>query len=210
MLTIITGPSGSGKDYVGHMLQDMKNYRKVVTYTTREPRPGEIDGINYHFISVDKFNILKSQNKFLEIDEYSNNRFYGTGARSIMKAIKSKNNYYIIQTPEGMRNTLAAYPKTSNDIKVVYVTASLGERVKRYIDRVGIDKFDFNDLNEIYARVNRDFGMFKEIEKQADLVLTNNDDLEKYPNKKKDLIEETDNLHPQNQIMTDTNKGDER
>ena len=52
--------------------------------------------------------------------------------------------------------------------------APLGTRVKRYIDRLGVYNFSFSDMDELYARVNRDFGMFKGIEDEVDIVFANN------------------------------------
>ena len=63
----------------------------------------------------------------------------------------------------------------NDDIFVVYVTANLGTRIKRYIDRCGVDKFNFDDKNEIAARVERDFAMFLGLDKEADLVVNNNE-----------------------------------
>ena len=57
----------------------------------------------------------------------------------------------------------------------VLVEANLGTRVKRYINRCGVDKFDFDDKNEITARVERDYGMFLGLEKEVDLVVHNNE-----------------------------------
>lgn len=56
-MIILCGKSGSGKDTVGKELVDM-GYKRVVTYTTRPMRPGELDGHQYHFVSVDKFEEL--------------------------------------------------------------------------------------------------------------------------------------------------------
>jgi phage anti-repressor protein len=47
--------------------------------------------------------------------------------------------------------------------------------VKRYIDRCGVDKFNFDDKNEVAARVERDYGMFLGIEREVDMVIENNE-----------------------------------
>jgi hypothetical protein len=62
-----------------------------------------------------------------------------------------------------------------NNIFIIYVTANLGTRIKRYIDRCGVDKFNFDDKNEICSRVERDFGMFLGIQDQVDLTVENNE-----------------------------------
>ena len=68
-----------------------------------------------------------------------------------------------------------------SDIFSVLVEANLGTRVKRYIDRCGVDKFNFDDKNEIAARVERDFAMTLGLNKEVDLVVHNNEgaDLDK-------------------------------
>ena len=57
----------------------------------------------------------------------------------------------------------------------VLVEANLGTRVKRYIDRCGVDKFNFDDKNEIAARVERDFAMTLGLNKEVDLVVSNDE-----------------------------------
>lgn len=55
------------------------------------------------------------------------------------------------------------------------VNSSLGTRVKRYIDRCGVNEFTFDDKNEIAARVERDFAMFLGLEREVNLVVDNNE-----------------------------------
>lgn len=53
--------------------------------------------------------------------------------------------------------------------------SSLGTRVKRYVNRCGVNNFSYDDKNEIASRVERDFGMFLGMEKEVDLVVHNNE-----------------------------------
>ena len=80
MLITISGPSGTGKDAVINALlaQDPK-LRRGVTANTRDPRPGEIDGIHYHFLTKEKFAEIEFHNGFLEVEKsnYGGN-WYGT------------------------------------------------------------------------------------------------------------------------------------
>ena len=55
------------------------------------------------------------------------------------------------------------------------VEANLGTRVKRYIDRCGVNKFNFDDKNEIAARVERDYSMFLGLEREVDMVVDNSE-----------------------------------
>ena len=75
---IISGPSGVGKSTVlKELFQDRDDLYFSVSATTRPPRPGEINGVHYHFTDVDEFRKMISEDAFLEYAEYVGN-FYGT------------------------------------------------------------------------------------------------------------------------------------
>ncbi len=76
-LIVFSAPSGCGKGtMLAEILKDEKFYVSV-SATTRQPRDGEIDGVNYHFISKEEFLKKIDENDFIEHAEYCNN-FYGT------------------------------------------------------------------------------------------------------------------------------------
>src|SRR5437879_9545371 len=78
LLIVISGPSGVGKDTVIKRLLELDpNLRYSVSYTTRPPRPGEVDGVNYHFVSRADFESLIREGAFLEHATYDAN-LYGT------------------------------------------------------------------------------------------------------------------------------------
>ena len=78
LLIVISGPSGVGKDTVIKRLLELdSNLRYSVSYTTRSPRPGEVDGVNYHFVSRSEFERLIQEGAFLEHATYDGN-LYGT------------------------------------------------------------------------------------------------------------------------------------
>jgi guanylate kinase len=89
-LFVISGPSGVGKGTIiqGAMQKlaertDIK-VSLAVSVTTRAPRPGEIDGVHYHFISREKFFELLEQGELLEYTKYAGN-YYGTPAKEIVE-----------------------------------------------------------------------------------------------------------------------------
>ena len=85
---IISGPSGVGKSTVLSMLlKKRENVYFSVSATTREPRPGEIDGVHYHFVDVDTFRDWISQDQFLEYAEFVGN-FYGTPKKYVDQAME--------------------------------------------------------------------------------------------------------------------------
>ncbi|MEH6736449.1 MAG: guanylate kinase [Shewanella sp.] len=78
-LFIVSAPSGAGKSsLISALLKDKPSDKQVsVSHTTRKPRPGEVDGQHYHFITVEQFKALIAQNAFIEWAEVFGN-FYGT------------------------------------------------------------------------------------------------------------------------------------
>ena len=78
ILTVISGPAGSGKGTViSTLLEKYPKFRYSVSYTSREPRPGEINGVNYTFITKEEFSGMITEGKFLEHAEYVGD-YYGT------------------------------------------------------------------------------------------------------------------------------------
>jgi guanylate kinase len=78
LLIVISGPSGVGKDTLIRRLLDLdRNLRYSVSCTTRAPRPGEVDGVNYTFVSRERFEQLIKEGAFLEYATYAGN-LYGT------------------------------------------------------------------------------------------------------------------------------------
>ncbi len=82
-LFIVCAPSGAGKtSLVGELLKADTQIRLSVSYTTRKPRPGEVDGREYHFVSKQKFGQMLDRGEFLESALVHGNH-YGTSQRWI-------------------------------------------------------------------------------------------------------------------------------
>lgn len=87
-LFVLSGPSGAGKSVlIQRILTDLSGLRFSVSSTTRSPRPGEIDGVSYHFISREQFQSGIEAGQFLEYAEFSGN-MYGTNRHEIEEARK--------------------------------------------------------------------------------------------------------------------------
>ena len=85
-LFVISGPSGAGKSVlIRRILDDVPSIRFSVSSTTRGPRPGETEGIDYHFISREQFQADIEAARFLEHAQYSGN-LYGTNRHEIEEA----------------------------------------------------------------------------------------------------------------------------
>ena len=77
-LIVVSGASGVGKGTVlGLMMEKRKDLRFSVSATTRDPRPNEVDGVHYYFITKEKFEDMITAGEFLEYDAHAKN-YYGT------------------------------------------------------------------------------------------------------------------------------------
>ncbi|MBO4364948.1 MAG: guanylate kinase [Eggerthellaceae bacterium] len=84
-LFVISGPSGAGKGtLVARVLERVENAWVSVSATTRQPRPGEVDGVHYFFLSDDQFSELVEQDGFLEWAQVFSNR-YGTPVAKVQE-----------------------------------------------------------------------------------------------------------------------------
>ena len=78
LILILSSPSGAGKTTLAKKIADKdSNFKISVSYTTRTPRPNEVNGVDYNFVSIDDFQDLSNQNKFLEEAKVFGN-YYGT------------------------------------------------------------------------------------------------------------------------------------
>lgn len=168
MIIALVGESGAGKSVIEKELATNYGFEKIISYTTREPRKDEENGKDYYFSNNETFKTMLEDNLFAEWEEYSQNRLYGTLKMDYVDGDK-----VVVLTPNGVRQ-LKRNCKTDNII-IIYVTASLGTRIKRYIDRCGVDDFNYSDKEEICSRVDRDFGMFLGVERMADLTIVTSD-----------------------------------
>lgn len=83
LLVVVSGFSGAGKGTLIHKLIDgNSNYRLSVSATTRAPRPGEVDGSDYFFVTKDRFEQMIAQRELVEYVSYVNN-YYGTPKRFV-------------------------------------------------------------------------------------------------------------------------------
>ena len=88
-LIVLSGPSGVGKSTViAELLGQRKGIYFSVSYTTRQPRVGEADGINYNFVSRTEFERMIADQELLEYAEYVNN-YYGTSLKMIQEKLNA-------------------------------------------------------------------------------------------------------------------------
>ena len=76
-MLVMIGASASGKTEISKLIFKNHNFKKMITYTTRPMRIGEINGVDYHFITKEEFIEKNKNNEFLETTLYNDN-YYGT------------------------------------------------------------------------------------------------------------------------------------
>ena len=129
---IISGPSGVGKSTVlKALLERRKNVYFSVSATTREPRPGELDGIHYHFMDVDSFRKWISMEQFLEYAEYVGN-FYGTPKRYVDEAMAQGRDVILDIEIQGAIQVTSKRPDT---VRIFIAPPSWRELERRLTER---------------------------------------------------------------------------
>ena len=109
LMIVISGPAGSGKGTVNAHLLSSGEFVYSVSATTRAPRAGEIDGVNYHYITREEFLDRIESGDMLEYTEYCGN-FYGTPKKEAEEVLASGKNLILEIEVEGARNVKERYP----------------------------------------------------------------------------------------------------
>jgi guanylate kinase len=108
---VITGPSGVGKrTLIEQLLERIPELELSVSATTREPRPGEVDGRDYHFLSPEEFERRVEAAEFLEHAAYSANR-YGTLRSEVERRLREGRSVLLEIEVQGARQVRAAMPE---------------------------------------------------------------------------------------------------
>ena len=112
ILFVISSPSGGGKGtLIRRLLEIIPDLSYSVSWTTREPRRGEIDGVNYHFVSKEEFERMRDAGGFLEW-ALVHGHLYGT-ARSVVAQELSEGHDIILEIDvQGAASVRAAAPGT--------------------------------------------------------------------------------------------------
>ncbi len=110
LMIVISGPAGSGKGTVNAELLQSDEYVYSVSATTRAPRPGEVDGINYYFITKEDFEERIAKGQMLEYTSYCGN-YYGTPLKEALDVLDSGKNLILEIEVEGALNVKRLYPE---------------------------------------------------------------------------------------------------
>ena len=110
LLIVVSGPAGSGKGTVNSQLISTGDFVFSVSATTRAPRPGEVNGVNYHFIDKEEFQRRIDDNGFLEYTTYCDN-FYGTPLKEALAVLDSGKNLILEIECDGAKNVKKIFPE---------------------------------------------------------------------------------------------------
>ena len=164
-LFIIAAPSGCGKtSLVNALLKKSSNICVSVSHTTRKPRPEEINGTNYHFISVDKFQEMIKDNKFVEFAEVFEN-LYGSSRQLIEDNLNNNIDVILEIDWQGARQVKINMPKV---ISIFVLPPSKETLLERLKNRAQDDELTINNRMSDAENQMRHFNEF-------DYLIINND-----------------------------------
>lgn len=111
-LFIVSAPSGTGKtSLVNALVRDTNHLKLSISHTTRKPRPKEIDGYNYHFISEKKFKQMELAGVFMESANVFGN-FYGTSQDAVQKMLDEGHDVVLEIDWQGAEQIKKRFPKS--------------------------------------------------------------------------------------------------
>lgn len=136
LVVIISGPSGVGKDVmIERMIESGRlGFHFTVTATTREPRPGEQDGVNHHFVTVDDFVNLIAADELLEWAQVYGN-YYGVPKKQVRDALAANNHVIIRVDVQGAKRLSEIIPEA---LLIFIIPPSIDVLRKHLVDR-GVD-----------------------------------------------------------------------
>lgn len=186
-LIVVSGFSGSGKGtLMNEMMKRHDNYALSVSATTRKPRPGEVDGVSYFFVTDDEFRRMIDNNELIEYAGYVNH-FYGTPRKYVEENLNAGKDVFLEIEIQGALKVKKQYP----DAVLLFVTPPDAEELRRRLISRGTETMDV-----INARLERAIHEAEGVEAYDYIVI--NDVLE-------DCVETVDKI-----IKSEHNRTDER
>ena len=165
-LFVITAPSGAGKtSMVRELLASDQNIQLSISYTTRPPRPGEVNGTDYHFVSEEAFMSMLEKGEFLESAEVYGNR-YGTSQPWIAQKMESGKDILLEIDWQGAAQVRKIFPETLGIFILPPSLEALRDRLKNRSQdsdevierRMQAAREDISHVGEFdYVIINNDF-----------------------------------------------------
>ena len=168
ILLVISGFSGAGKGtIVNRLIEKYDEYALSISMTSRAPRPGDVEGVNYFFVSREEFEKTIAENGLLEYAEYCGN-YYGTPRAFVEKKLSEGRNVILEIEIQGATNIKKAFPESL----LIFVTPPSAEELERRLrsrgteteeairgrlaraheESVGMDTYDFIVINDDLER----------------------------------------------------------
>ena len=146
-MIILLGASASGKTEVAKELVKNYNFKKVVTYTTRDLRVGEVDGRDYHFISAESFKNKIDEVFFFEYVNYNGN-FYGTAKSdlTIDSVVILEPNGFKAYRESTLPNIVSFYLESDEEHRINWMRKR-GDSEEKISSRIINDRISFNESN---------------------------------------------------------------
>ena len=173
---VISGPSGVGKGTICNKLINELNAWYSVSTTTRSPREGEVDGVNYYFVSKEEFEKRIKNGDFLEYNVYNEN-YYGTSKENVLKKMSEGVNVFSEIDVNGAHNIKKIFP----DALLIYIAPPNMEVLRERLIGRGTETID-----KIEARLKIAEKEMQEIDFYDYVVI--NDDIEKATNEVRNII----------------------
>ncbi len=131
-LFILSSPAGGGKTTLANLLiKEIPNLKRVITCTTRKPRPGEKNGVDYYFLSKEEFERRIKENAFLEYAVVHGN-YYGTPKKEVEEELQKGFDLLLVIDVQGMRQIVS----NKKDVVTIFILPpSFDELVRRMKER---------------------------------------------------------------------------
>jgi guanylate kinase len=158
-LIIVSAPSGAGKTtLVNQVVRGDPRVKSSISYTSRPPRAGEVDGVDYHFVTMDRFQGMIERGDFLEWAEVHGN-LYGTSRSAVEEWRAAGFDVVLTIDVQGAATARGLYPDA---IEIFILPPSYQDLIKRLSRRGGSSPDDLklrvqNALNEINQYDNFDY-----------------------------------------------------
>ena len=140
LLFIISGPSGAGKGTICRKLKEQGMVELSISMTTRKPRPGEVDGENYFFVTEEQFKDYIEKDGFLEYAQVYGN-YYGTPKDLVLKKLAENKDLVLEIDIQGALKVKESYPK---GVFIFILPPSMAELRKRITGRGSETEEDIN------------------------------------------------------------------
>ena len=137
-IIVVSAPSGCGKSTIINTILDSGDptMRFSVSATNRRPRPGEVDGVNYHFLTTEEFREAIANEKFIEWEEVYPGRYYGTLKSEIERIVEKGGNVILDIDVKGCMNVKKLY---GNNVRTIFFLPPSIEELRRRLEGRGTD-----------------------------------------------------------------------